>query len=92
MPLLHIAIFTLDTAAIEHSLCTPVGETLLGYRTNWSARSFKAYISHERMPPSGKRQAQSQRRQMSQAPRFDDRCVVCAMAWSWKAETKKDNP
>src|SRR6266851_2619011 len=77
-PLGHVAIFDLDPPAIDGSLRTPVGETLLGRHRKQLVYPLAedCVISVERKQPAAECQARSQRRRMSQPPSLSDCCVA----------------
>ena len=92
--LAHFASSGLGPAAIDSSLCTELGETLLGRHSNQLVYPLAkdCVISVERKQHGAACEAHSQRRRISQAARLGDGLVAFCQRLIRIAETEKDNP
>src|SRR6516162_9537668 len=90
----RIAMFDLDPAAIDLSLRTPVGETLLGRHCNELVCPLiqRYVVSDERKQSRADRQPTSKGRRMSQPPSLRDVCAPRANAWSGNPRQKRVFP
>ena len=90
----YIAASELGPSVIDPSLCTPVGETLrCSYRCELvHPLSKDGVVAEERKHPGANRQADGQRRRMSQSLGYRDSCTTLYQRTVGITETEEDIP